>query len=49
MYNESKLLIGTLAQAVAKKPLQMPDTVDWQLFRYSSHIHGVEPLVYQGL
>ena len=49
MYNESKLLIGTLAQAVAKKPLQMPDTVDWQLFRYLSHIHGVEPLVYQGL
>lgn len=49
MRNEAKLLIGALAQAVAGKPLQMPEQIDWQMFRNMSRAHGVDALVCQGL
>lgn len=49
MRNEAKLLIGALGQAVAKKPLQMPQSIDWQILQNMSRAHGVDALVCQGL
>lgn len=49
MQNETKLMIGALARAVAEKPLVVPDPVDWSMLCHLSNIHGVGPLVYDGL
>lgn len=49
MQNESVLLIGALARAVAEKPFSVPEGVDWQSFLRLSQAHGVVPLVYHGL
>lgn len=49
MTNEEKLLIGTLAQAVAGKPLQMQSQVDWDTFVTLCLKHSVAALVYDGL
>lgn len=49
MTNEDKLLIGTLAQAVAGKPLQMPEQVDWRVFAAQCQRHSVAALAYDGL
>ena len=49
MTNEEKLLIGTLAQSVAGKPLQMPEPVDWDVFMIHCLQQAVAPLTYDGL
>ena len=49
MTNEQKLLIAALAQAVAGKPLDVPETVDWQCLCAWADVHKVTPLLYDGL
>lgn len=49
MTNEEQLLIGSLAQAVAGKPLQIPDRVNWEAFKSLCLKHSVTALVYDGL
>ncbi len=49
MGNEEVLLIGSLAAAVTGKSFAMPDTVDWQAFMQLCNVHGVAPLVYDGM
>lgn len=49
MTNEQKLLIGTLGLAVAGKPFQMPEAVDWDALCSLAEAHKVTPLLYDGL
>lgn len=49
MKSEYALLVGALAQAVAGKPLKMPEGVDWPLFLRLAKAHNVEALAYHGL
>ena len=49
MQNERNLLIGALAQAVAGKPLSLPESVDWVRLCDLADAHKVAPLVYDGL
>lgn len=49
MKNEFKLLLGALAQAVANKPFEIPEDVDWQLFLRLANAHNVGALAYYGL
>ena len=49
MTAEQKLLIDALAQAVAGKPCEMPENVDWRQFVGLCKMHAVEALVYDGL
>lgn len=49
MKNEFKLLLGALAQAVANKPFEIPEDVDWQLFLRLTNAHNVGALAYYGL
>ena len=49
MTNEEQLLIAALAQAVAGKPLQLPEQIDWALFVNQTLMHSVTALVYDGL
>ena len=49
MTNEEQLLIGALAQAVAGKPLQLPETVAWDGFMLLCLQHSVAALAYDGL
>lgn len=49
MNQESALLVGALAQAVADKPFSFPEGVDWQQFLCLAQAHAVEPLAYHGL
>lgn len=49
MKNEYALLVGALAFAVAGKPLEIPETVDWRVLLRLARFHKVEALVYQGL
>lgn len=46
---ESALLIGALARSVTEKPFTMPETVDWKALVRLSRMHGVAPMVYDGL
>ena len=49
MKSEYALLVGALAQAVANKPLEIPESVDWQRFLRLAKAHNVEALAYHGL
>ncbi len=49
MNAEQKLLIDTLALAVAGKPCPAPEGVDWRQFIGLCRMHAVEALVYDGL
>ena len=49
MTRESKLLIDTLALAVANKPFAMPEDVDWDVFLRLCKSHNVCALAYDGL
>lgn len=49
MDNESKLLIGAVGLAVAGKPFQSPDAVDWTAFLQLAADHGVIALACDGL
>lgn len=49
MQNESKLIIGALALAVAGKRLEMPEAIDWSVFCRLVRAHSVGALVYDGL
>ena len=49
MTQEQKLLIGALALSVAGKPLEMPETVDWQKLCDWADAHKVTPLLCDGL
>ena len=49
MKSEYALLVGALAQAVANKPLEIPESVDWQRFLRLAKAHNVEALAYHGM
>lgn len=49
MNAEQKLLIDTLALAVAGKPCTAPENVDWRQFVGLCRMHAVEALAYDGL
>ena len=46
---EQKLLIDTLAMAIAGKRFRLPESVDWRQFIRLCRMHAVEALVYNGL
>lgn len=49
MTQENELLVGALAQAVAQRPLQIPENVDWEKFLALCDAHSVAPLAYGGV
>ncbi len=49
MIQECGLLVSALAQAVAQRPMQMPQNVDWDAFLSLCDDHGVSPLACDGL
>lgn len=49
MKSEYALLVTSLAQAVANKPFQLPQNVDWDEFLSQCDAHGVAPLACDGL